>query len=416
MPTIDLSGRTAPGLTCPPGRAEQIYWSHDLPGFGLRCRASGARSWLLQVRTKAGETRKITLGDPGTVPFARAAREAGKLIAAVKLGGDPGAEARQARRAIKISELVEHYLTHQRARMKPRSFLELSRHLKAHAKPLHGQPAGAVTRSSIVALLQNIGSTAPVTANRVRASLSAMFAWGMKAGLVTANPVAATFKPADERPRERVLSDAELALIWSCTTGDADYDRIVRLLMLTGARREEIAGMTCGEVTAHADGTATWVLPSARSKNHLANELVLPRMAVALLPAVRIVGGERRDLLFGEGEGPYSGWSRAKERLDARLAAANGGAAIPAWVLHDLRRTFVTRLNDMAVEPHVIEALVNHTSGAAKAGVAGVYNRSVYAPQKRAALIRWGEHLAALVGVETDPAPSAEIVPLRRSA
>jgi integrase len=245
-----------------------------------------------------------------------------------------------------------------------------------------------------------------------------MFAWGMKAGLVTANPITATFKPAEEKPRERVLSDPELTLIWSCTGGMGDHDHIVRMLLLTGARREEIAAMTWGEVTQHGDGRATWVLPSGRSKNHLPHELVLPPSAASLLPGARNDGdGKPRDLIFGEGNGPFSGWSRCKERLDKRIADANGGKAIRAWVLHDLRRTFVTRLNDLGVEPHIIEALVNHVGGSAKAGVAGVYNRSAYAVQQRAALALWCDHVAHLTGgavVDHGPA-EANVVPLRRA-
>ena len=265
--------------------------------------------------------------------------------------------------------------------MKPRSYVELQRHLDVHAKPLHGQPVPKVTQRAIVELLQKIAQAAPVAANRVRASLSAMFAWGMKAGLVTANPVTATFKPAEETPRERVLTNTELRLIWACTGGDHGHDRIVRLLLVTGARREEIAGMAWSEITTNPAGTATWILPGLRSKNGLAHELVLPPMVAALLPPERKgADGEVRALLFGEGDGPFSGWSRCKGRLDARLAEANAKAEgakapkpIPAWVLHDLRRTFVTRLNDLGVEPHIVEALVNHSSGAARAGVASVH-------------------------------------------
>ena len=232
--------------------------------------------------------------------------------------------------------------------MKGRSYEELQRHLETHAKPVHGRRAGQVTQRDVVELLQGLAARAPVASNRVRASLSAMFAWGMKAGLVPANPVAATFRPAEERARERVLTVGELALIWSCTAGGADYDRIVRLLLLTGARREEIAGMGQRELDRRGDGSATWVLPSERSKNHLPHELVLPAMAAALLPEPRDgEDGSLRELVFGEGKGPFSGWSRCKERLDARIAKANDGKAIPPWVLHDLRRTFVTRLNDL---------------------------------------------------------------------
>jgi integrase len=417
MPTIVLNGRTAPDLACPQGMKETTYWSAELAGFGLRCRSgrSGStQSWCVQYRTKGGDMRKHTLGGPPTVTFAAAFKKAGALLAAAKLGNDPAGDARKIRDSVTIRELVTRYTAYQQPRMKPRSYQEVVRHLEAHAKPLHGRRASQVTQRAAVEVLQGIAKTAPVTANRVRASLSAMFAWGMKARLVIANPIAATFKPAPEQPRERVLTDHELALIWACTGGAADHGRIARLLMLTGARREEIAGMRWGEVTRHGDGTATWVLPSERSKNHLPHELLLPPLVASLLPEAREgADGAPRELLFGEGDGPFSGWSNCKARLDKRIADANGGKAIPAWVLHDLRRTLVTRLNDMEVEPHVIEALVNHAGGSAKAGVAGVYNRSAYTVQKRAALALWCDFIARLVGEQSPD--RGEVVPLRRA-
>jgi integrase len=156
--------------------------------------------------------------------------------------------------------------------------------------------------------------------------------------------------------------------------------------------------MRWSEITRRDDGTAIWVLPAERSKNRRAHELILPPMIVGMLPTPRNErDGSARELLFGEGRGPFSGWSQCKARLNKRIAQANGGKPIVSWVLHDLRRTFVTRLNDLGVEPHIIEALVNHASGRATAGVAGVYNRSAYATQKRAALELWCHHVAQTV-------------------
>lgn len=228
--------------------------------------------------------------------------------------------------------------------------------------------------------------------------------------MIAANPVVATFKPAEEKPRERVLSDDELALIWQCTSGGGSYDRIVRLLMLTGARRAEIAGMQWSELTLNDDRAVAWLLPSERSKNGRPNALTLPPLAFSQLPPRR----EDRELVFGAGDGPFSGWSKSKERLDTRIAAENVGHSQAGWVLHDLRRTFVTKLNDLGIEPHVIEALVNHVGGIAKSGVAGVYNRSAYAPQKRAALAIWCDHVAKLIG-EAVGEGTAEVVPLRKA-
>jgi integrase len=111
---------------------------------------------------------------------------------------------------------------------------------------------------------------------------------------------------------------------------------------------------------------------------------------------------EDRDLLFGARGGAFQGWSRAKEALDNRLLAAlknahGEKAKLKPWRLHDIRRTMATRLGDLGVLPHVVEAILNHISGH-KAGVAGIYNRAIYAPEKRAALQKWADHIAALSG------------------
>ena len=190
---------------------------------------------------------------------------------------------------------------------------------------------------------------------------------------------------------------------------------IVRLLMLTGARREEIAGMRRSEAVGATatDGNLGAAIRAQQEPSAARAGPAADGRGATAGTAPRTTGAPR-ELLFGEGKGPFSGWSRCKERLDGRIAKANGGKAIPPWVLHDLRRTFVTRLNDLGVEPHVIEALVNHASGSAKAGVAGVYNRSAYASQKRAALALWCRHLAVLVG--GGASAMAAVVPLGRTS
>jgi integrase len=168
--------------------------------------------------------------------------------------------------------------------------------------------------------------------------------------------------------------------------------------------------MLWSELALDTDGTAVWTLPGDRSKNHRPHELILPAMAVELLPAPR----EGRDLVFGEGAGPFSGWSQCKARLDKRIAEANDGKPIAPWHLHDLRRTFVSRMNDLGLaEPHIIEALVNHLGGIGRTGIAGVYNHAAYREQKRAALARWRTHIAQLTG--NGPQPTQNIVPMRRA-
>jgi integrase len=297
--------------------------------------------------------------------------------------------------------------------MKPRSLAETTRHLKEHAKPLHHAAAAAIGRSDVAELLSKIEhDSGPVAANRVRSSLSAMWGWAVMEGRQDANPVAATRKRA-EATRERVLSDTELALIWNGTGGESDHDRIVRLLMLTGLRRDEIGWARWCEL----DGDIL-LIPGARTKNGLPHEAPLPTLAVSQIPPRPGASkdGTTRGGMFGKrAEEGFSGWSRSKARLDARLAGtlkedfakAHGRAPreeearLAPWTLHDLRRTMATWLSEHGEEPHIVEALLNHVSGKAKAGVAGVYNRASYRAQKRAALARWADHIAAVTGQNT---------------
>jgi integrase len=280
---------------------------------------------------------------------------------------------------------MEDYLTVQERTMKPRSLEESRRHLERHWKPFHRLSLEGVSRPLIAARLRVIAEdSGPVAANRARSTLSAMYAWAIGEGLCEANPVIGVNKAAENKPRERVLSDAELVAIWKAAPDNA-YGRIVRLLMLTAQRREEIGGLRWPEVT--LDQSPMIMLPGSRTKNHRAHEVPLSGPAAAILEAQpRIV---RRDIVFGGGEGGYSGWSKSKAALDE-------SCAVKDWTLHDLRRTAATRMADLGVQPHIIEAVLNHISGH-KAGVAGIYNRSSYAAEKRAALDLWANHLIVAI-------------------
>jgi integrase len=386
---MKLTRTNAAKLSCEPGRAETFHWDSELPGFGLRVLANGRRRWVVQYRTGGGQ-RRLTIGDPAIVPADKARDHAVGVLAKVKLGQDPQGDRQAERRAIRVDTLIEQYLAEAVRRMKPRSLIETTRHLNTHAKPLHARPAAAVERQEIATLLNSIRtSSGGVAANRVRSSLSALWHWAIMSGLQELNPVTNTAKVAKEVSRERVLSEAELTAIWRETGSGSDYDRIVRLLMLTGARRDEVGRMSWPEIDRDL-----WTLPSARSKNGLPHEVLLPALALAQLPALK----RDRDTLFGKTNSGFSGWSRCKARLDARLNAA-GGADIAAWTLHDLRRTVSTGLSEMGVQPHIVEAVLNHVP-VSKRKVAGTYNKATYREPKRQALNDWAVHVARLAGTD----------------
>jgi integrase len=384
----------------PPGA---LLWDADhrevVKGFGARRQRQDV-FYLLRYRLN-GRQRFITIGrhgSPWTPDTARA--EAKRLLGLVAANDDPAAErARPAAEGFGVE--VERYLSHKKAAMKPRAYQEVERHLRNHAKPLHRLTLSEIDRRAIALRLAEIEmASGPVARNRVRSSLSAFFAWTIREGLLEINPVAGTGKAEEGRSRERVLSDAELGSIWRAL-GEDQFGDIVRLLILTGQRREEIGGLRWGEVDFER---STIVLPPERTKNRREHVVPLSPSARAILerqPRRKNDDGSRRDIVFGHGRGGFSGWSDCKAALDERLLEARWEARekpIPEWHLHDLRRTAATVMADrLSVLPHIIEAVLNHVSGH-RAGVAGVYNRARYEAEMREALTRWGEHVAAIVG------------------
>jgi integrase len=248
-------------------------------------------------------------------------------------------------------------------------------------------PVDAITRRDVAARLVAITrELGPITAVRARGALSGFYAWAMGNGLAESNPVVGTIKPQDAKPRERVLDDGELAAIWR-TSGDDAYGKVIRLLMLTGCRRQEVGGMRWGELDLER---GVWTIPAARTKTGRQHILSLPPLALDLIENVphRV----DREHLFGtRSVGGFSDWGNAKANLDRRL-----GAAVGAWRIHDLRRTVATRMADLGVAPHIVEAALNHHSGH-RAGVAGIYNRSSYDREVRAALAMWADHVRTLI-------------------
>ncbi|MGB8900748.1 MAG: site-specific integrase, partial [Methylocella sp.] len=304
-------------------------------------------------------------------------------------------------RELTLSDAVEKYLPYAARKLKASTYSGVVLHLRKHWLPLHAYELQNLERRHVAAELSQIAANSgPYGANRSRAALSALFAWAIGEGLTDANPVVGTNKATEETARDRVLSDNEVGLVWR-HAGAGQYGAIVRLLLLTAQRREEVAAMQWSELRLDE---GLWSLPASRSKNGRAHDAPLSQATIEILRAQREHPG--RELVFGEGAGPFQGWSNAKKALDKRLQAA--GMTAP-WRLHDLRRTAATRMSELGVLPHVVEAVLNHISGH-KAGVAGVYNRASYGAEKRQALDLWAAHVLALA-----EGRKANVVSLRRA-
>jgi integrase len=378
-------------LTLTPGKSELLVFDDALPGFGLRIRAGGKRTWIAQYRV-GSKQRRVSIGTVEALNADKAREAARDILAKVQLGGDPQTEKAEtrARAAVTLDAVAKSYLEeHAKPKLKPRSYEEVERHLTHHWAPLGELPLHQIKRATVASRLNEIArERGPFASNRARASLSALFSWAMGEGLAETNPVVGTNKAAEEVSRDHVLKDQELAAIWKACRDD-DHGRIIRLLLLTGQRREEVGALGWDEIN---EASALWTIPRERTKNGLPQDVPLSDAALDVLRGAPHRDG--RALIFGEGAGGFQGWSKAKAKLDKRIAEA--GVKVRPWRLHDLRRTVATRLGELGTLPHVIEAVLNHVSGH-KAGVAGVYNRAVYAKEKREALDRWAAHVAALV-------------------
>lgn len=260
------------------------------------------------------------------------------------------------------------------------------------------RPLAGITKRDVMDVLDVLVERgSEVMANRTLAYFSMLFGWALNREIITVDPTARIKKPGAEQSRERVLTLEEMRAIWQGTEptqanhGEL-FTGIVRILMLTGQRREEVGGMRWSEI----DG-ATWTLPAERTKNHREHVVHLSEPVLAILEerkAEQAAMGIKSAFVFTSfavRPAPLLGLEQEQGRLDGR-------AAIAAWTLHDLRRTLATRMaEDLDIPPHIIEATINHVSGA-RAGVAGTYNRGLYLPERRAAMDAWTGYVLRIIG------------------
>ena len=385
MPKLDRTAVTRlPGP--PTSKFDIVHWDDELPGLGLRILKSGSRSWVVRYRVSRRQ-RVVTLGKVAMLSPGQARARASEILAQAKLGKDFQAEKQSLKSnadRLTFGNLMNQFLSRYADVAQSQKTRSETRRLLAKWRDLDLVPVDDITRSTIAEGLGKAEQESGlVTRNRMRSALSRLFSWALEEGLAEYNPVVGTAR-RPERPRERVLSANELIAIWAATANPGDHNAIVRLLMLTGQRREEVAAARWSEIDAKR---ALWSIPAERTKNKRSHDVPLSKYALGIFEAIPTREG--RDLIFGEAAGPFSGWSKSKERLDRR-------SGVSSWTLHDLRRTVVTGMAEIGVQPHIVEAVVNHVSGH-KAGVAGIYNRATYAEEKRTALQKWAEHLGSIV-------------------
>jgi integrase len=373
-------------------KRDAIFFDDDLTGFGHRLRLASngrtLRSWIVQYRA-GSRTRRVLLG-AADVLTAKQAREAAKaVLAKVTLGQDPAGERadRASKDRVTFKALADQYLAWKETQVRASTFRATKNYLSGdYFRPLHAKAIDSVSRKDVAAcILAATRKHGMAAAALARAALSAFFTWDMQQGFAEANPVIGTAMPKQNAPRDRILSDAELSKVW-LACDDSDFGRIVRLLILTGCRRSEVGGMAWSELDFEG---GSWTIPKERSKNARAH--VLPLMPLMLKVLDGVPQRFERDQLFGERfAGGFSQWDQDKSKFDQQIDISE------PWRLHDIRRSVATKMADIGIAPHIIETILNHVSGH-KSGVAGIYNRSSYEREVRAALALWEDHINALV-------------------
>ena len=404
-----------PRRIAPPPTGRLDVADGGTPGLFLRVPSTGRRKWMLRLHISAdgvGTWRKFVLGDCTDQQGLKWAREqAAKVRHQFKHEGrDPTQERRARITAAKaqadrdrftLGVLVEEWQREHLAGKRERYAYEAVRALRAAFAGIWNRPAEELDHGGVMRALRALrkplkGAPEPrgsrtkgnAIASRTAAYGRACYTWASKHQLVKANPFdAVPLSDFRTETRDRVLTDNELAAIWhAAEAADARvFGVLVRLLILTGQRREEVAGMAWPELSSDRQ---TWTIPASRAKNGKDHLMPLSRAARDLLPEEPDATDRDSDLVFpGQRSTPFNGWSKAKAQLDK-------DSGVTGWRIHDLRRTLATGLQRLGVRLEVTEAVLNHVSGS-RAGIVGIYQRHEWAAEKRTALAAWAEHVMA---------------------
>ena len=398
---MKLTERVIQSLACPADRRDAMVFDSKQGGLGVRVMAGGGKTYLAQY-TRGGVKRRVPLGSCAAISLEQAREATRAIMGDVAKGLDPAVERKRAAAETKRNEangaltldvLLEQWGSLRLAHRRQSYALEAVRAIRRAFPKRLSLPAADLDRASVVRVLDDLARAGKIAmAARTAAYGRSCYHWAVKRGALEVNPF--TNVPlAPVAKRDRVLSDGELATVWRASSGAGSFDRIVRMLILTGQRRGEVAGMAWSELD---EDLAVWTIPAARAKNGVAHVVPLSPRARELLKTTPRRSGER--LVFPGMNGVFNGFGKAKAALDEECG-------LGAWRLHDLRRTVATGLQKLGVRLEVTEAVLNHVSGS-RAGIVGVYQRYDYAEEKRAALAAWAKRVEAILAGNR-PLPSA---------
>ncbi|MET3839027.1 site-specific integrase [Bradyrhizobium sp. OAE829] len=407
-----------------------------LVGLYLVVQPSGAKSFAVRYRY-AGQPRKLTLGAFPAITLEAARDIGGKALRAAAEGRDPATEKQARKGAEKLAKAEEErgkrdlfenvarefIERHAMKNTRESSWRETARILglkpdpenpekllvveRQDGKPLTvinhwaGRKVQEITKRDVITFLDTVRDRAPVMANRNLAAVRKLFNWCLARDVIQVSPCTLIEPPAPERSRDRILSDDELRLVWNASGTDVSpFGPLVKMLILTGQRLAEVGGMRWDEIDFESK---LWTLPAERVKNGERHEVPLSDTAVEILKALPRINTTKGFVFTTTRDAAVSGFSRAKDRLDAGVEASLQAGAKPPehWTFHDLRRTMASGMARLGIQLPVIEKVLNHSSGSFR-GVVGVYQRHSYATEKRNALHRWSAFVADIVAGHPD--------------
>ncbi len=408
MPQIRFTARKLANLPIP--EAGQVdYYSDAEPGFAVRVSHGGSRTFFVKY-VHDGRQRRMSLGqfprvggeDDRSQSLVDARREMLAIKANVAKGRDPAAE-RQAQRQTSITaptfrDLADEYMKRHAIGRDPdepnkRTWKEDRRILNIYMKDWHGRKAESITRREVIALLDDIADRAPAMANRVLACLRKVYNFGITKDRVTNNPAHQVPPPGGtERSRDRIYDAGEIRKLWAAFDGPTGD--IYRLILVTGQRSGEVAGMTWNEIDFDS---ATWTVPAARMKNKRVHIIPLSEMALDILREVPRLDDE---FVFPS---PKPGQSiKTRGRAAARVRKASG---IDDFRSHDLRRTCGTGMTKLRFSRFVMDRCLGHL----EPGVGSRYDRHDYLQEKTSALEAWSAKLNQILTGEPMPENIVEL-------
>lgn len=372
-----------------------VHWDSSISGFGVRVYPSGKKAYILSYRNNHRQKRMMTIGQTNKITLDTARHQAIQHLASIVQNIDPVEQRRKTNKRKSLKRVFHDYMERS---VKPRNktWQETERIFNTDIHPkLGSKPIQDISKADVITLIDGIVDRGShIMANRTLAHLKRFLNWCVERDIIDHSPADKLRKPSQEISRDRVLSHDEIHALWKgCHKDGYPYGDMIKLLLVTGQRIGEVTNMTWDDVDLD---NARWALPREKTKSNRSHIIPLPSLAIDVLDHAKQFRHARSNLVFTtNGKTPFSGFSKAKKRLDGYMRKKLGGQ-FEDWRHHDLRRTAASEMAALGVAPHIIERILNHSSGVIS-GVAAVYNRYEYFDEMVDALEAWDLVLRDLI-------------------